>query len=41
MARLPDALLEQACAVAGRDLTGAEWRDVLPNVPYAPTCPGR
>ncbi|WP_456845655.1 nSTAND1 domain-containing NTPase [Cellulomonas sp. P5_C6] len=35
----PQALLEQACAVAGRNLSPAEWGAVLPNLPYAPTCP--
>jgi WD40 repeat protein len=28
-----------ACQVAGRDLTRAEWHDVLPNRPYQPVCP--
>jgi len=28
-----------ACRVAGRNLTGAEWHDVLPNRAYRPTCP--
>ncbi|NUU17360.1 AAA family ATPase [Cellulomonas humilata] len=36
-----DALLEQACALAARPLTRAEWRTVLPNLPYEQTCPGR
>jgi WD40 repeat protein len=28
-----------ACQVAGRNLTRAEWRDVLPNRPYEKVCP--
>jgi WD40 repeat protein/class 3 adenylate cyclase/energy-coupling factor transporter ATP-binding protein EcfA2 len=28
-----------ACQVAGRDLTRAEWRDLLPNRPYRRSCP--
>jgi WD40 repeat protein len=28
-----------ACQVAGRNLTRAEWRDVLPNHPYTRVCP--
>jgi hypothetical protein len=28
-----------ACRVAGRNLTRAEWHDVLPNRAYRPTCP--
>jgi len=27
-----------ACAIAGRQLTRAEWRDALPGRAYAPTC---
>jgi WD40 repeat protein len=27
-----------ACQVAGRDLTRAEWNDVLPNRPYEHVC---
>jgi WD40 repeat protein len=26
------------CQVAGRDITRAEWEDVLPNQPYRPVC---
>lgn len=33
------ALLEHACAVAGRNLTPDEWSEVLPSIPYARTCP--
>ena len=29
-----------ACQVAGRDLTGGEWSDLLPNRPYRQLCPG-
>jgi WD40 repeat protein len=29
-----------ACQVAGRDLTPAEWHDVLPDRAYEPVCPG-
>ncbi len=29
-----------ACQVAGRDLTRAEWHDLLPDRPYEPVCPG-
>jgi hypothetical protein len=28
-----------ACQVAGRDLTRAEWNDLLPNRPYERVCP--
>jgi hypothetical protein len=28
-----------ACKVAGRDLTRAEWRDLLPDLEYRRTCP--
>ena len=28
-----------ACRVAGRNLTPAEWHEVLPNRAYRPTCP--
>ena len=28
-----------ACQVAGRNLTRAEWRDILPNRPYMRVCP--
>jgi hypothetical protein len=27
------------CRAAGRDLTRAEWRDLLPNRAYRPICP--
>jgi WD40 repeat protein len=29
-----------ACQVAGRNLTQAEWRDILPNRAYMRVCPG-
>jgi DNA-binding SARP family transcriptional activator/WD40 repeat protein len=35
----PEGLLEQACAVVGRNLTQAEWEDVLPDRSYERTCP--
>ena len=28
-----------ACRAAGRDLTRAEWHDLLPNRPYETVCP--
>jgi DNA-binding SARP family transcriptional activator/WD40 repeat protein len=34
----PSVWLREACAVAGRDLTRAEWQRYLPDRPYAPTC---
>ena len=34
----PSSWARQACAVAGRTLTRAEWADVLPGRPYAPAC---
>ena len=34
----PSRWLRQACAVAGRTLTRAEWHDALPGRPYAPAC---
>ncbi|MEO8476883.1 MAG: adenylate/guanylate cyclase domain-containing protein [Actinomycetota bacterium] len=30
----------QACAVAGRDLTTAEWKAFIPDRPYEHVCPG-
>jgi WD40 repeat protein len=35
----PDRWAEHACAIAGRNLTLEEWRDVLPARPYGATCP--
>jgi hypothetical protein len=32
------ALLTQACAVVGRDLTPEEWGELLPDRAYQPTC---
>jgi len=32
------AVIDHACAVAGRDLTRAEWMQFLPNRPYDKTC---
>jgi len=34
----PSAWSRQACAVAGRRLTRAEWADALPERPYSPAC---
>jgi WD40 repeat protein len=34
----PAAWARHACAVAGRNLTRAEWRAVLPGRDYAPAC---
>jgi hypothetical protein len=34
-----DAWERFACQVAGRDLTRAEWADLLPNRPYQHVCP--
>ena len=34
----PAVWLAQACTVAGRDLTQAEWDRYLPDRPYAPVC---
>jgi WD40 repeat protein len=34
----PSSWERRACAVAGRSLTRAEWRDALPGRPYAPAC---
>jgi WD40 repeat protein len=35
----PSSWENRACAVAGRTLTWAEWRDALPEREYAPACP--
>jgi WD40 repeat protein len=37
----PDRWVEHACAVAGRNLTRSEWRDVFGDRPYRETCPPR
>ncbi|MFL6096868.1 MAG: BTAD domain-containing putative transcriptional regulator [Blastococcus sp.] len=34
----PKARLHAACAIAGRDLTPVEWRRILPDRPWQPTC---
>ena len=36
----PSSWARHACAVAGRTLTRAEWRDALPGREYAPACAG-
>ncbi len=33
-----ESWIDRACAVAGRDLTEAEWNRYLPTRPYRPTC---
>jgi WD40 repeat protein len=33
-----NAWKRQACSIAGRELTPAEWQDVLPHRPYEPVC---
>jgi hypothetical protein len=34
----PHVRLEMACSIAGRDLTPIEWRRVMPDRPWQPTC---
>jgi WD40 repeat protein len=34
----PRARLQEACTIAGRDLTPTEWRSALPDRPWQPTC---
>jgi hypothetical protein len=34
----PEVRLQLACSIAGRDLTQIEWRRVLPDRPWEPTC---
>jgi DNA-binding SARP family transcriptional activator/WD40 repeat protein/energy-coupling factor transporter ATP-binding protein EcfA2 len=36
----PSTWMRRACDVAGRTLTRAEWREALPQLPYAPACRG-
>jgi hypothetical protein len=36
----PSAWLRAACAIAGRDLTRAEWDQYLPGREWQPTCTG-
>jgi WD40 repeat protein len=36
----PSSWARHACDVAGRPLTRAEWKDALPERPYAPACNG-
>jgi WD40 repeat protein len=35
-----DELVAEACRVAGRNLTQAEWQQYLPGEAYRKTCPG-
>jgi WD40 repeat protein len=37
-ARDARARLQQACTIAGRDLTPTEWQRALPGQPWQPTC---
>jgi hypothetical protein len=34
----PESLIRQACLVAGRALTRAEWEEFLPGPAYVPAC---
>ena len=34
----PQSLTRQACQIAGRQLTRAEWREFLPSRDYDPAC---
>ncbi|MGC9347730.1 MAG: WD40 repeat domain-containing protein [Anaerolineae bacterium] len=34
----PDSWRGRACAIAGRNLTQAEWAQYMPNEPYRVTC---
>ena len=34
----PAVWAKDACTIAGRTLTKAEWAQYLPNRPYAPAC---
>ncbi len=36
----PTTLAQRACRVASRNLTRAEWRAYLGDLPYQRTCPG-
>jgi hypothetical protein len=35
----PETWIEQACQIAGRNFTIAEWRQYFPSEVYRPTCP--
>jgi len=35
-----DALVQRACSIVRRNLTGAEWKEFLPDRHYEETCPG-
>lgn len=34
----PESLVRQACQVAGRRLTRAQWEEFLPSRDYQPAC---
>jgi WD40 repeat protein len=36
----PQEWQRQACAIAGRELSRREWRELLPSRPYEPVCAG-
>ena len=38
LALSPEAWKDEACAVAGRELTAREWADALPSRKYLPVC---
>jgi len=38
LALSPEAWKDEACAVAGRELTAREWADALPSRAYRPVC---
>jgi WD40 repeat protein len=40
LALSPKAWKQQACTIAGRELTAREWADALPGRPYRPVCGG-
>ncbi|MFF4625569.1 hypothetical protein [Nonomuraea jabiensis] len=35
----PERTVAVVCARAGRSLTGAEWQEYLPGLPYREICP--
>jgi hypothetical protein len=34
----PAAWLRRACGLAGRDVTGPEWKTMVPDQPFQPVC---